>query len=123
MNKRPGRPIAPPRLSLAQTITALREGLDIQPARVAVYAARAALHHLEQAQAQERELYEMRDLKDLYSALVTEHNAIWDAARERGVEVFQPFGSDDWHWTRGILRGQAPTPGQALLEALSNSAA
>lgn len=116
----PGRPIAPPRLSLAQTIEALRKGLDPQPARVAVYAARAALHHLELAQAQDRETWDLRHIKDLYATLVTEHNAIWEAARARGIEVFQPFGSDDWHWDNGQRRGVAPTPAEALLAALDD---
>ena len=118
MNRKPGRPIAPPRLGLAQTIEALHEGLDVQPSRVAVYAARAALHHLELARAHQAEVYEARHTEELYAALVTKYNAIWNAARARGVEVFQPFGSNEWTWINGSKRGTAPTPAEALIAAL-----
>lgn len=101
----------------------LRAGLAHSPAAtVSITAARAALHHLEQAQAREIERYDLLHVKDLYAALVTEHNAIWEAARERGIEVFQSFGSDQWTWDNGQRRGTAPTPGAALLAALDDKA-
>lgn len=48
--------------------------------------------------------------------------AMWDAARERGIEIGQPFGSDLWHWDNGSKRGAAATPGEALLQALDDKA-
>lgn len=119
---RGSRPIAPPRETLAQTIEGLRKGLDKSPADVPVWCGRAALHHLELAQAQQAERYELLHFKELYAALVTDHNAIWDAARERGIEVFQTFGSDAWTWDNGNRRGDAATPAAALIAALDDKA-
>lgn len=108
----------PPRLGLAQAIAALKEDLSRSPAVASIVVARAALHHLERAQEWERELWRLRDEQERWEEWRKSYDPIWDAAREKGIEVFQPMGSEAWHWRRGETGGKAPTPGEALLEAL-----
>lgn len=118
---RGGRPIKPPAWQLDTTIGFLREALSKQPANVPVSVGRAALAWLEKLQEERAEVYKARHTEELYAALVTSYNAIIEEARERGVEVFQPMYTEAWHWTRGDLCGQAPTPAEALVEALTQS--
>lgn len=109
----------PPRLSMAQTIAVLRDDLDRKPAVTSIVVARAALFHLEAAQERATELYRLKDEAERWEEWRRSYDPIWDAARERGIEVYQPMGSEAWHWRRGERGGEAPTPGEALLEALS----
>ncbi len=113
-----GRPIKAPRHTLDQTIAALREHLGKQPANVPVWVGRCAMEDLEQASKDRALVYAAQHTEELYANLVTSYNAIWEAAQSLGVEVFQPMGSDAWHWMRGDARGSAPTPAQALIGAL-----
>lgn len=115
-----GRPIAPPAWSLEMTIAELERGLDTQPATVSVASGRAALKYLEQMRQEKRERYDLLHIRDLYAALVEDHNAIWEAARARGIEVYQTFGSEEWTWDNGQRRGNAATPAAALLAALDD---
>lgn len=101
-----------------QTIGALKEDLARSPAVASIVVARGALFHLEKAQEREAELYRLKDEAQRWEEWRASYDPIWDAARERGIEVFQPMGSDAWHWRRGEKGGEAPTPGEALLEAL-----
>ena len=123
-SSRGGRPIKAPAWSLEATLEFLHEALDKQPANVPVSVGRSALVWLERMQEQHRqeraEVYKAHHTEELYAALVTDHNAIWHAAEAFGVEVFQPMESEAWHWTRGDARGSAPTPAQALIEALAS---
>lgn len=108
----------PPRLSLVQTIAALRDDLGRKPAVASIVVARAALFHLEAAQERETELYRLKDEARRWEEWHASYDPIWDAARERGIEIFQPMGSEAWHWRKGGKSGEAPTPGEALLGAL-----
>lgn len=121
MTKR-GRPIAPPSISLTRTIEVLREGLDKQPANVPVWTGRAALAHLEKAKEQEAELYRLKDEEQRWNEWYASYEPIWNAARERGIEIGMPFDSNEWHWNNGQRRGTAATPGEALLAALDDKA-
>lgn len=114
------RPIRAPRHTLNSTIEALHAALDRQPANVPVWLGRCALEDLETAQREQREVWAARHTEELYARLVAEHNAIWDAARAAGVEVYQPMGDlEHWHWTRGDAHGIADTAAAALIAALS----
>lgn len=115
----PKMPRKPPAWSLQTTIEELHRLLDCQPAAVSVAAGRAALQHLERMRTIEAELYRLRDEHATWREVVQDYNALWYATNKRGIEVFQPAGSDDWHWTNGEYRGSAPTSGEALLEALA----
>lgn len=107
-----------PRLSMAQTIAALKEDLARSPAVASIVVARAALFHLEKAQERETELYRLKDEAQRWEEWRRSYDPIWDAAREKGIEIFQPMGSGAWHWRRGERGGEATTPGEALLGAL-----
>lgn len=109
----------PPRLSLTETIAALREGLSQQPAISLVSTARAALVHLEAARERETELWRLKEVERLYTELQAAWEPLWDAARGRGIEVYQTMGQDDWSWSYEGRTGSAPTPGEALLDALA----
>ena len=64
------------------------------------------------------EWYTLQEAKRRLPNLITNYNRVWDVAKARGVEVFQPMGNDDWTRTRGARTGHAPTPEAALIEAL-----
>lgn len=117
---RGGRPIKPLRRSIHEAIDALDQALGRQPANVPVWLGRVCRELLQRARDEKAEVYEARDIKERYASLVENYNAVWHAAEDIGIEVFQPMGSDAWHWTRGDARGQAPTPAEALIEALQH---
>ena len=112
------RPIRPPAWDIDTTIARLHAALDRQPADVPVAAGRAALAHLKAQRAARWEIYQLRHTAELYAQLVDDYNAIWDAARQCGVEVYQLPNDANWTWTRGDRRGSAPTPAAALIAAL-----
>lgn len=117
-----GRPIAPPNWSIDTTIDYLREALDRSPADVPVGVGRAALHHLEKAKGQEAELYRLKAEEERWHEWYASYEPIWNAARERGIEIGMPFDSNEWHWNNGQRRGTAATPGEALIAALDDKA-
>lgn len=108
-----------PRMGLRQTIEAMKEGLDHKPAVVSVTVGRAALAHLEKMREQEAALFRLKDVEQQYHEYLRSWEPLWEAARAHGIEVYQPMGSDQWHWRRGENTGTAPTPSEALLQALT----
>lgn len=108
----------PPRLTREQTIAALKDELSRQPAIALVSTARAALTHLEAAREQEGELWRLRGVEERYNETIAAWNPLWDATRERGILIFQAMDQGDWSWEYGERSGRAPTPGEALLQAL-----
>ena len=115
MSSKPGPKARPPAWGLRQTMQALRDDLAKTPAWASVSAHRAALAHLE---AMNEEWYELLEAQRRLPDLIADYNRIYAAARARGVEVYQLAGNKDWTWTRGARTGHAPTPEEALVEAL-----
>jgi hypothetical protein len=70
---------------------------------------------LEQARL---ELRQRETYQDLYGALVADYNALIGALRSLGIEIYQPSGSDRWHWSYGPQTGAAPTVAGAAAQAL-----
>jgi|SRR5262245_20629078 len=107
-----------PRWSVRETIADLTRTLSANTPQVNVGAGRAALVHLERLATLERDVAHLQmQIADL-EVIAADARRLWDAARAMGIEVFQPFGSEDWTWTRGTHTGRAPTPEDALLAAL-----
>jgi hypothetical protein len=112
---------APTPRDISRLIGAIERQLAYTPARsLQVGYARETLLALKAMQAQQDELWRLRDMERLYVGLVEDFNAVWDAAERVGVKVFQPMGRDDWCWERGERSGQAATAAGALVAALSS---
>lgn len=123
---RNGRHVGRPRdepggYELSRLIDEVRAGLARRPAKAPpLRTLREILLALEAMRQQRDELLRLRHIAELYAACVESHNAVWQAARDMyGIEVFQPMGSEDWHWTRGEVHGICTTPAQALIDALA----
>jgi hypothetical protein len=117
-----GRPVKEPTAyDLRRLIDAIEHQLKQAPPRpLQVGYARETLLALKAMQAQQDELWRLRDVERMYAELVEDFNAVWDAAEAVGVKVFQPMGWDNWCWERGERSGQAVTAAEALVMALSS---
>jgi hypothetical protein len=64
------------------------------------------------------ELRQTRDYQELYRALVSDWNSGCAAINALGIDIYQPSGSDRWHWRYGPQMGSAPTIAVAWAQAL-----
>jgi hypothetical protein len=70
------------------------------------------------------ELRQTSDYQDLYGRLVVDYNGLIAVLRDLDIEIYQPSGSDAWHWTYGgVASGSAPTVPAAAALALAAAGA
>jgi hypothetical protein len=69
------------------------------------------------------ELRQRETYQDLYQRLVVDYNGLIAVLRDLDIEIYQPSGSDAWHWSYGDANGSAPTVVAAAMWALAAAGA